>query len=146
MLITVASTYVYVLGRNPFAESFSTYLLQQFYATTRRLPLHALLEDHIYSSDVPHLRAALHLNVLGTDDVVEIIEFLVERNPALLSSRDQDDSLPLRVTCRGVSFTVVQSLVNCNKASIKSVRCEMPTTSLDTVFLLIHFYPDLVCR
>jgi hypothetical protein len=62
-------------------------------------PLHELLEDLTWignpisvPSDVPPLRAALGRNVLGVDDVVEIIEFLVERNPALVSSRDQDGS------------------------------------------------------
>jgi hypothetical protein len=74
------------------------------------------------SSDVPPLRAALGSNVLGTDDVVEIFEYLVDRNPdALLSSRDQDGSLPLHVACRrGASFAVVQSLVTLYKASVKS--------------------------
>jgi hypothetical protein len=57
------------------------YLLQHFYATTRRPPLEELLKDltwigNPYSSRVPLLRAALHRNVLGTDDVVEIIEYL----------------------------------------------------------------------
>jgi hypothetical protein len=137
-------------------------LLQHFYATTRRLPLHALLEDltwigDLNSSDVPPLRAALFLNALRTDHVVEILEFLVERNPALLSSRDQDDSLPLHIDCRrGASFAIVESLVNLYKASVKSVTsegdlplflaCEMPETSLDTIFLLTKLYPDVVYR
>jgi hypothetical protein len=60
--------------------------------------------------------------VLGTDDVVEILEYLVDQNPALLSSCDQDGSLPLQVGCRrGASFTIDQSLVNLYKASIKIV-------------------------
>jgi ankyrin repeat protein len=141
-------------------SAVAKYLLQQLYATTRPLPLHELLEDLTWignpnSSDVPPLRDALHQDVLDTDDVVEILEYLVSRNPALLSSRDQDGTLPLHVACRrGASFAIVQSLVNLYKASLKSVTsegdlplflaCEMPETSLDTIFLLIKLYPDLV--
>jgi hypothetical protein len=71
---------------------------QHFYATTSRLPLHKLLEDLTWignpnSSDVPPLRAALHQNVLGTDDVVEILEYLVDQNPEWLRARSQDGSL-----------------------------------------------------
>jgi ankyrin repeat protein len=141
----------------------SKYLLQHFYATIiGRLPLHDLLKDltwkgNPYSYDAPPLRAALHDNVLGTDDVVDILESLVERNSALLSSRDPDGSLPLHVACRrGASFSVVQSLVELYKASVKSVTsegdlplflaCELPEPSLDTIFLLIKLYPDLVYR
>jgi ankyrin repeat protein len=138
------------------------YLLQQLYATTRRLPLHELLEDLTWIGDpdstsngVPPLRKALDENVLGTDDVVEILEYLVGKNPALLSSRDRDGSLLLHIACRrGASFVIVHSLVNLYKASVKSVTpqgdlplflaCEMPETSLDTIFLLIKLYPDLV--
>jgi ankyrin repeat protein len=73
----------------------SKYLLQNFYARTRRLPLHELVEDltwigHPNSSDAPPLRTALHWNVLRTDDVVEILEYLVDQNPALVSSRACD--------------------------------------------------------
>jgi ankyrin repeat protein len=136
------------------------YLLQHFYATTRRLPLHELVEDltwigfpNILVS--PPLRYALHANVLGTDDVVAIIEYLVGQNPTLLSSRDQDGSLPLHVACRrGASFNIVQSLVNRYKASVKCVTpqgdlplflaCEMTEPSLDTIFLLVKLYPDLM--
>jgi ankyrin repeat protein len=139
-------------------------LLQHLYATTRRLPLHELLEDLAWMSspnsgpfDVPPLHLALDRNVLGTDDVVNILEYLVERNPALVSSRDQDGSLPLHVACRrGASFAIVQSLANCFKASVKSVTsegdlphflaCEMSKTSLDTIFLLMKLYPELVYR
>jgi ankyrin repeat protein len=58
-------------------------LLQHFYATTHRLPLRELVEDLTWigdpdSSDVPPLRFALHQDVLGTDDVVEILEYLVD--------------------------------------------------------------------
>jgi ankyrin repeat protein len=143
-------------------SAVSKFLLQEFYATTRRLPLHEVLEDLTWIddpdiSDDPPLRAALHRNVLGTDDVVEILEFLVSRNPALLSSRDQDGSLPLHLACRrGAAFTIVQSLVYLYKASVKSVTsqgdlplflaCEMSETSLDTIFHLMKLYPDLVYR
>jgi hypothetical protein len=48
-------------------------------------------------SDVLPLRAALHRSALCTDAVMEILAFLVRRNPALLCSRDQDGSLPLNV-------------------------------------------------
>jgi ankyrin repeat protein len=139
-------------------------LLQHIYATTRRLPLHKLLEDLAWIVDpnrslfaVPPLRTALHLSVLGMDDVVEILEYLAGHNPALISSRNQDGALPLHVACRlGVSFSIVQSLVNLYKASVKSVTpqgdlplflaCEMPETSLDTIFLLMKLYPELVYR
>jgi ankyrin repeat protein len=143
-------------------SAVSKYLLQQLYAKTRRLPLHELLEDlawigDLNSIDAPPLRYALHRNVLGADHVVEILKYLVDGNPALLSSLNQDGSLPLHLACRrGASFTVVQSLVNLYKASVKSVTlqgdlplflaCEMPDTSLDTIFLLIKLYPDLVYR
>jgi ankyrin repeat protein len=140
----------------------SKYLLQHYYATTRRLPLHGLLEDLTFdgnpnsmSSDVSPLPYALHNEVLSTDDVVEIIEYLVEQNPESLSSRDRDGSLPLHVACRrGASFTIVQSLVNLYKASVKSITpqgdlplflaCEKSETSLDTIFILMKLYPDLV--
>jgi ankyrin repeat protein len=153
-------------------SAVAKYLLQEFYGTIRRLPLlQELLEDLTFddyppypplSDDyreiwegVPPLRFALDENVLCTDDVVEILEYLVDRNPELLSSFDQDGSLPLHVACRrGASFAIVQSLVNLNKASVKSVTsegdlplflaCEMPKTSLDTIFLLMKLYPDLV--
>jgi ankyrin repeat protein len=142
----------------------SKYLLQQLYATTRRLPLHALLEDLTWIgnpnsslSTVPPLRAALDRNVLGTNDAVEIIEYLVGQNPALPSSRDQDGSLPLHVACRrGAPFFIVQTLVNLYKASVKSMTpqgdlplflaCDIPEPSLETIFILIKLYPDLVYR
>jgi ankyrin repeat protein len=137
-------------------------LLQHSYATIRHLPLHELLEDltwifdHGINDVPPPLRAALDGNVLDTDDVVEIIEYLAGQNPELLSSsRDQDGSLPLHVAChRGASFAIVQSLVNRYKASVKSMTpqgdlplllaCEMPDTSLDTIFILMRQYPDVV--
>jgi ankyrin repeat protein len=95
--------------------------------------------------------------LFGTDNVVEIVEFLVDPNPAWLCSRDQDGSLPLHVACRrGASFPVIQSLVNLYKASVKSVTsegdlplflaCGIPEPSLETIFLLMKFYPDLVYR
>jgi ankyrin repeat protein len=146
-------------------SAVAKYLLQHSYATTSRFPLYKLLEDVAWingpnspTGDVPPLFLALHLNVLGTDDVVEIVEFLVDRDPtSLVSSHDQDGSLPLHVACRrGASFPIVQSLVNRYKASVKSVTpqrdlplflaCEMPETSLDTIFLLMKLYPDLVYR
>jgi ankyrin repeat protein len=136
------------------------YLLQQLYATTRRLPLHELLKDLTWipspnSRDSPPLHYALRRNVLRTDNVLEILEYLVNRNPALLSARDQDGSSPLHVACRrGAAFTIVQSLVNRYKASVKSVTpqgdlplflaCERSEPSLDTIFLLIKLYPDVV--
>jgi ankyrin repeat protein len=79
-----------------------------------RLHLHELLKDLTFdgnpnSSNVPPVRAAHHRDLLGMDDVVEILEHLVDQNPALLSSRDQDGSLPLHAACRrGASFTIVQ--------------------------------------
>jgi ankyrin repeat protein len=142
-------------------SAVSKHLLQHFYATLRRLPLHALLEDLAWVGNPnitsPPLQFALDRNVLGTDDVVEILEYLVGQNPALLSSRDRDGSLPLHVACRrGASFAIVQSLVNVYKASVKGVTpqgdlplflaCEIPEPSLDTIFLLVKLYPDLVYR
>jgi ankyrin repeat protein len=93
--------------------------------------------------------------VLGADDVVEILEYLIDRNPAWLSSRDEDGSLPLHLAChRGTSFTIIQSLVNLYQASVKSVTpqgdlplflaCEMPKPSLDAIFILMILYPDFV--
>jgi ankyrin repeat protein len=137
-------------------------LLQHFYATCR-LPLHELLEDLTWivnpgvNDDPPPLRAAFCRNVVGTDAVVEILEYLVAQNPASLSFRDQDGSLPLHVACRrGPSFTIIQFLVNRYGASVKSVTCQgnlplflacdMSKTSLDTIFLLMKLYPDLVYR
>jgi ankyrin repeat protein len=156
-------------GRLPIHEAVrfrrpavAKYLLQQLYATTRRLPLHELVEDFTWigdlkSRDVPPLRFAINRNVLDTDDVVEIVEYLVDRDPTLLSSRDEDGSLPLHLACRrGASFAIVQSLVKLYKASVKSVTpqgdlplflaCEIPEPSLDTIFLLMKLYPDLVYR
>jgi ankyrin repeat protein len=138
------------------------YIFQQLYATTRRLPLHDLLKDLTWifnpsNFDALPLREALDENVLGTDDVVEILDYLVSQNPALLSSCDQDGLLPLHVACRrGASFPIVQFLVNRYKASVKTVTCEgnlplflaceLPETSLDTIFILMKLYPDLVYR
>jgi ankyrin repeat protein len=141
-------------------STVSKCLLLQLYATTRRLPLHELLKDLTWkgnpdSINAPLLRTALDWNVLGMDDVVEIVEYVVGQNPALLCSRDQDNSLPLHVACRrGAPFAIVQFLVNRYKASVKSVTpqgdlalflaCERPEPSLDTIFLLMKLYPDLV--
>jgi ankyrin repeat protein len=108
-------------------SAVAKYLLQQLYATTRRLPLHELLHDlkwipnkNSVASGMPQLCAALHQDVLGTDDVVEIIEFLVDRNPAWISSHDQDGSLPLHLACRhGAAFTIVHS-----GESLQSLRQE----------------------
>jgi ankyrin repeat protein len=140
------------------------YLMQQFYATICGLPLHELVENLTWIAnpnsthlDMPPLRVALHLNAMDTDDVVEIVEFLVGRNPAFVSSRDQDGSLPLHLACRrGAPFAIVQSLANLYKASVKIVTprgelplflaCEMSQTSLDTIFFLMKLYPDLVYR
>jgi ankyrin repeat protein len=145
-------------GRSEVAKC----LLQHLYATTLPIRIHELLKDLTWigdpnSSDVPPLRDALHRNVLRMDDVVEILEYLVGRNPALLSSHDQDGSLPLHEACRrGAAFSIVQSLVNLNKVSVKSVTpqgdlplflaCELPATPLDTIFILMKLYPDLVYR
>jgi ankyrin repeat protein len=135
-------------------------LLQQLYTTTRHLPIHELVEDLTWigdptSSGAPTLRNALHYNVLDTDDVVEILEHLVDRNPDSLASCDQGGSLPLHLACRrGASFTIVQSLVNRYGASVKRVTsegdlplflaCDMsgPWPSLDTIFLLMKHNPN----
>jgi hypothetical protein len=65
----------------------SKYLLQHFYATTTCLPLHELLEDLTWIGgperrDYPPLRFALDRNVLGTDHVKKILDYLVDQNPA----------------------------------------------------------------
>jgi hypothetical protein len=151
-----------VIFRKLGHSAVSKYLLQHFYATSRRLPLHELVEDlagigEPERNDAPPLRTALDRNVLVTDDVVEILEYLVERNPAWLCARDQDGSLLLHVACRrGASFSIVQSLVNLHKAPVKSVTpqgdlplflaYQMPETSLGTIFFLMKLYPDLVYR
>jgi hypothetical protein len=177
----------------------SKYLLQHSYAITRFLPLHELVEDLTwigdpYSDDVPPLRYALRHDVLHMDDVVEIIEYLVDRDPTLLSARDEDSLLPLHLACRrgisfpivrrnptllnsrdqgGASFSIVQSLVNLNKSSVKSVTsegdlplflacevpepfldmitpeppfpvCEIPQPSLGIILLLIKLYPESI--
>jgi hypothetical protein len=65
--------------------------------------------------------------------------------------------LPLHVACRrGASFAIVQFLVNHFKASVKRVTpqgdlplfltCDIPEPSLDTIFILVKLYPDLVYR
>jgi ankyrin repeat protein len=146
------------------SSAVSKCLLQHFYATIiRRLPLHELLKDLAWIRNpdsrvgVLPLFTALDENMLDMDDVVDILEYVVERNPELISSRDQDGALPLHVACRrGSSFTIVQSLVNLHKASVKSVTpqgdlplflaCEMPEPSLDTIFTLVKLYPDFVYR
>jgi ankyrin repeat protein len=145
-------------------SAVAKYLFQLSYATTRCLPIHDLLKDLTWIGDpnittgcVPPLFTALRRNVLGTDDVVEIVEFVVSRNSEFLRSRDPDGSLPLHVACRReVHFSIVQSLVNLNKASVKSVTCqgdlplflacEMTEPSLDTIFILVKLYPDFVYR
>jgi hypothetical protein len=130
------------------------------YATTRCLPLHELVEDLTWigfpkSRDAPPLRYALHRGVLDTDDVVESLEYPVDQNLELLSSRDRDGLLPLHVACRhGISFKIVQSLVNLHKASVKTVTpqgdlplflaCEMPETSLDTRYFVKDFLEPYV--
>jgi ankyrin repeat protein len=145
-------------------SAVSKCLLQQMYATTSRpLPLHKLLQDLTWkrfdSNDIPPLRAALADNVLSTDDVVEIIEYLVDQNPDSLASCDQDGSLPLHVAChRGAAFTIVQFLVNRYGASVKSMTpqgdlplflaCKKLKPSLDTIFFLMKQNPmcDVVYR
>jgi hypothetical protein len=76
---------IYVDVRNRNSE-VRKHLLREFYATTRRLPLHELLKDLTWISDANittggalPLRIALDENVLGTNDVVEIVEFLVDQ-------------------------------------------------------------------
>jgi hypothetical protein len=83
----------------------------------------------------------------------EIIAFLVDHSPELLSSRDQEDgTLSLHVACRrGASFTIVQSLVNRYKALLRqecnsSRRLAALPGLLDTIFLLMKLCPDLVYR
>jgi ankyrin repeat protein len=164
--ILVANNYGALLiddAVNSQYSEVSKCLLQHFYATTRRLPLHELLEELAWIGDpsssvgVPPLRVALRRGVLGTEDVVEILEYVVGQNPAFLRSQDQDGSLPLHVACRrGASFSIVQSLVEHYQASVKSVTpqgdlplflaCDIPEPSLDTIFILMKLYPDLVFR
>jgi hypothetical protein len=80
---------------------------------------------------------------------VEILEYLVGQNPELLSSRDQDGSLPLRVACRRDAsiYCSIRAVLYRYKDSVKSLTsegdlplfltCEIPGTSLDTIFLLM---------
>jgi ankyrin repeat protein len=136
-------------------------LLQHFYAASRRLPLHELLHDLTWICDLniisPPLRDALQRNVLGTDDVVDIVEYLVDQSTEFLRSRDPDGLLPLHVAChRGAAFTIIECLVNRYEASVKSVTsrgdlplflaCESSEPSLNVIFLLMRLYPDLVYR
>jgi ankyrin repeat protein len=129
----------------------ANYLLLEFYATISRLPLHELLKDLTWigdpnSSDVPPLHDALRRNVMSTNDVVEILDFLVRQNSELLRSCDLDGSVALHLACRrGASFTIIQSLVDLYKASVKILTpggdlplflaCEIPEPSLDAIFL-----------
>jgi ankyrin repeat protein len=92
-------------------SAVSKSLLEAFYTTSRPLPLHELVEDLTWIPNpdmfvaLPALLAALRQNVLGTDDVVEILDSLVENNPEWLLTRNQDGSLPLHVAChRGVAL------------------------------------------
>jgi ankyrin repeat protein len=151
------------MGYRRSAAAVSKYLFPHFYAKICGcLPLHKLLEDLTwigdpYSREAPPIREALYRAVLGTDDVVVILDYLVDRDPAWLCSRDQEGSLPLHVACRrGAAFSIVQSLVNHDKSSVKSMTsggdlplflaCEMPDTSLSTIFILMKLYPDMVHR
>jgi hypothetical protein len=151
------------VSREKRSAVVTKYLLQHFYTTTRRLRLHELLGDLTWignpklSVGVPTLHAALHQKVLGTDDVVDIVGYLFDKTPAWLYSRDEGGSLPLHAACRrGVSFKIMKSLVNHDKASFKSMTskgelplflaCEMPETSLDTIFLLMKLYPLQMIR
>jgi hypothetical protein len=96
-------------------------LLQQLYATTSRLPLYELLENLTWipspnSSDVLPLRAALHQDVLDADDVVEILDYLVDRDrtldgslPALNAACRRDASFHLIALCAGVAHVVFLS-------------------------------------
>jgi hypothetical protein len=80
-------------------SAVSKCLLQHFYASIiRRLPLHNIISS-------PPIRLALDRNVLGTDAAVEILEYLIGRNPALLSSLDLDGSLPLHVACHRGAYS-----------------------------------------
>jgi ankyrin repeat protein len=60
----------------------------------------------------PPLRLAFYEDVLSTMDVLEIIEFLIGRNPAVLSVHDQDGSLPLHVAAAtSAPIRILQYLV-----------------------------------
>jgi hypothetical protein len=80
------------------------------------------------------LEGSLRRNVLSTDDVVAMVDYLVERNPELLSSRDQDGALP-----RVADFSTVQYLVNLYKAYVKSV-----TSEGDLQIFLAHVGPCII--
>jgi ankyrin repeat protein len=82
------------------------YLMKELYESDHegRLPLHALVED--LSTDGTTLRKALEQDELDTDDVSDIITFLVSQNPGSLSARNQNGELPLHVAC--AIFTPVE--------------------------------------
>jgi ankyrin repeat protein len=79
-------------------------LLQHHYSNLcdeeSRLLLHAFLRDATSDDNpAPPLRVALDEEVLDTNDLLEIIVFLVNQNPQLVSARDRDGSVPLHVAC-----------------------------------------------
>jgi ankyrin repeat protein len=98
------------------------YLMKGFYAPIfeheGRLPLHALLEDEsLRESD------ALNLNLIDTDDLLEIIAFLVGKNPGSLSARNQGGELPLHVACAThTSVEIIRFLVDQAPQSILMPR------------------------
>jgi ankyrin repeat protein len=89
---------------------------------------------------------ALHFGCYNNHLTV-VVELLDHR--AIIDATDSEN-------CTGAYFSILQSLVNHDKASVKSLTlrgdlplclaCEMPQTSLDTIFLLMKLYPDLVYR
>jgi hypothetical protein len=133
------------------------YLLQESYASISdhegRLPLHALLEDS--STDGTSLGKALEQNVLSTDDVSEIIAFLVGRDSSTIMLRNDAGETSLHVACRcGSPFETAKAVVRRHTTSVQCVTpqgdlplflaCATDEPSLDVIYLLLKLYPDVV--
>jgi ankyrin repeat protein len=103
-------------------------LLQHHYSNLcdgeGRLPLHAFLTDATNGGNlVPPLRAVIRQNVLGTNDLLEIIEFLVNQNRELVSARDRCGYVPLHVACAtSAPLEIVRYLVEYAPETLRVAR------------------------
>jgi hypothetical protein len=103
-------------------------LLQHHYSSLcdgeGRLPLHAILRDATLDGNTtPPLRTALHQNVLVTNDLLEIIVFLVNQNPELVTALDEDGSVSLHVVCTtSAPLEIVRYLVEYAPGALRVAR------------------------